>query len=149
MPLSEYLPGRQAPHGSISDLRYAYLRRMGIMARKRLYDEMIEDLRLAAQQNSTDSSTLTPAEQQLLRELYNFINDPLFFQKDLLRRIRSVCRGPVGSAIRGELIRCLYWDAMNTLRKGTLSQVFSTASAVMQLSGVDLLRSFLHDRHSQ
>ena len=149
MPLSEYLPGRQAPHGSISDLRYAYLRRMGNMARKRLYDEMIEDLRLAAQQNSSDSSTLTPAEQQLLRELYNFINDPLFFQKDLLRRIRSVCRGPVGSAIRGEFIRCLYWDAMNTLRKGTLSQVFSTASAAMQLSGVDVLRSFLHDRHSQ
>jgi glycosyltransferase involved in cell wall biosynthesis len=149
MPLSEYLPGCQAPHCGTSDLRYAYLRRMAIMARKRLYNEMIEDLRLAAQENSTDFSTLAPVERNLLRELFNSINDPLFFQKDMLRRIRSVCRGPVGFAIRGELIRCLYWDTMNTLRKGTLSQVFSTASAAMQLSGIGVLRSFLHDRKSQ
>jgi glycosyltransferase involved in cell wall biosynthesis len=148
MPLSEYLPGGQAPIGRSSDLRYAYLRRMGIMTRKRLYDEMIEDLRLAVREGSTDFSTLTPAERKLLRELFNSINDPLFFQKDVLRKIRSACSGPVGSAIRGELVRCLYWDAMNALRKGTLSQVFSTASAAMQLSGIGVLRSFLHDRKS-
>jgi glycosyltransferase involved in cell wall biosynthesis len=149
MPLSEYLPGCQAPRGRTSDLRYAYLRRMGIMARKRLYDEMIEDLRLAAQENSADFSMLEPKERHLLRELFNSINDPLFLQKDVLRRIRSACRGPVGSAIRGELIRCLYWDAMNTLRKGTFSQVLSTARAAGRLSGVDVLRSFLHDGKSQ
>jgi len=149
MPLSEYLPGGQAPDGKTSNLRYAYLRRMGIMARKRLYDEMIEDLRLAAQENSTDFSTLAPTERDLLHELYNSVNDPLFFQTDLLRRMRSACRGSVGSAIRGELIRCLYWDTLNTLRKGTLSQVFSNASAAMQLSGIGVLRSFLHDWKSQ
>ncbi len=149
MPLSEYLPGRQAPHCGTSDLRYAYLRRMAIMARKRLYNEMIEDLRLAVQENSTDFSTLAPVERNLLRELFNSINDPLFFQKDVLRRIRSACRGPVGFAIRGEFIRCLYWATMNTLRKGALSQVFSTASAAMQLSGIGVLRSFLHDRKSR
>jgi glycosyltransferase involved in cell wall biosynthesis len=149
MPLREYLPGSQAPNRNASDPRYAYLRRMGIMARKRLYDEMIEDLRLAAQENSTHFSTLAPRERDLLHELYNSINDPLFFQKDVLRRIRSVCRGPVGSAIRSELIRCLYWDAMNTLRKGTFSQVFSTASVAMQLCGIGVLRSFLLDRKSQ
>jgi glycosyltransferase involved in cell wall biosynthesis len=148
MPLSEYLPGRQPPSGGTSDLRYAYLRRMAIMARKRLYDEMIEDFRLAAQENSTDFSALAPLERNLLRELFNSINDPFFFQKDILRRIRAVCDGPVGSAIRGELIRCLYWDAINTLRKGRFSQAFSTASAAMQLSGVGVLRSFLHDLKS-
>ena len=148
MPLSEYLPGRQPPGGGTSDLRYAYLRRMAIMARKRLYDEMIEDFRLAAQENSTDFSALAPLERNLLRELFNSINDPFFFQKDILRRIRAVCDGPVGSAIRGELIRCLYWDAINTLRKGRFSQAFSTASAAMQLSGVGVLRSFLHDLKS-
>jgi glycosyltransferase involved in cell wall biosynthesis len=146
MPLREYLPGSQAPCSGTVDLRYAYLRRMGIMARKRLYDEMIEDLRLAAQNTSTDPPMLEPAERNLLRELFSSINDPLFFQKGMLRRIRSVCRGPVGSAIRVELIRCLYWNAISALRKGTLSQVFSAASAAMQLSGVDVLRSILHDR---
>jgi hypothetical protein len=149
MPLSEYLPRGQAPSGRISDLRYAYLRRMGIMARKRLYDEMIEDLRLAAQENSTDFSTLATKERHLLRELFNSINDPLFLEKDMLLRIRSACRGPAGSAIRGELIRCLYWDARSTLQKGTLSQAFSIAAAAIQLSGIDVLRSFLHDRKSQ
>src|SRR5262249_3826869 len=149
MPLCEYLPGRQGAYGRPSDLRYAYLRRMAIMARKRLYDEMIEDLRLATQENSSDFSTLASREQHLLRELFNFINDPLFFQKDVLRRIRSVCRGPVGSAIRGELIRCLYWDLIHTVRKGTLSQSFSTASAAMQLSGIGVFRSFLHNWKSQ
>jgi glycosyltransferase involved in cell wall biosynthesis len=148
MPLSEYLPGRQSPSGGTSELRYAYLQRMAIMARKRLYDEMIEDLRLAAQENSTDFSALVPLERNLLRELFNSINDPIFFQKDILRRIRAVSDGPVGSAIRGELIRCLYWDMINTLRKGRFSQAFSTASAAMQLSGVGVLRSFLHDLKS-
>jgi glycosyltransferase involved in cell wall biosynthesis len=150
LPLSEYLPGGQPPAGGTSDLRYAYLRRMGIMARKRLYDEMIEDLRFTAQENSADFSTLAPKERDLLRELFNSIIDPRFWEKDVLRRIRSACRGPVGSAIRGELIRCLYWDARNTfLRKGTLSEVFKAASAAMQLFGIDVLRTFLHERKSQ
>ena len=149
MPLSEYLSGPQTPSGRTANLRYAYLQRMAIMARKRLYDEMIEDLGLAAQEISLDLSTLAPVERNLLHELFNSINDPVFFQKDVLRRIRSACRGPVGFAIRAELIRCLYWDTMNTLRKGAVSQAFSTASAAMQLSGIGVLRSLLHDRKSQ
>ena len=148
MPLSEYLTGHHVSHFGTSDLRYAYLQRMAIMARKRLYNEMIEDLQSATQENSTTFSRLSSVERNLLHELFKSINDPVFFQKDVLQRIRSACRGPVGSAIRGEFIRCLYWDARNALRRGTLSQLFSTASAGMHLSGIDVLRSFLHDRKS-
>jgi glycosyltransferase involved in cell wall biosynthesis len=149
MPLIEYLPAGQASNGKFSDSRYAYLRRMGIMTRKRLYDEMIEDLRLATQGDPTGFSTLAPAERELLRDLFISINDPLFFQKDILRKIRSASRGPVGSAIRGELIRCLYWDATNALRRRVFSQVFSSVSAAMRLSGIGVLRSFLYDWKSQ
>jgi len=149
MPLSEYLPGHPTPDYTISNLRYAYLRRVAIMARKRLYKEMIEDLRSATQVNPTDFSTLTPAERNLLRELFNSINDPRFFQKDLLLSIRSACRGPAGFAVRGELIRCLYWDTMNALRGANLARAFGAASAAMYLSGVGVLRSFVRDRNAQ
>ena len=136
MPLSEYLPGHPTPDCTISDLRYAYLRRMAIMARKRLYNEMIEDLRSATQVNPTDFSTLTPVERKLLRDLFNFINDPLFFQRDVLLRIRSACTGPAGFAVRGELIRCLYWDTMNALRGADLARAFGAASSAMYLSRI-------------
>jgi glycosyltransferase involved in cell wall biosynthesis len=149
MPLSEYLPGHPTLDCTISDLRYAYLRRVAIMARKRLYNEMVEDLRSATQVNPTDFSTLTPVERKLLRDLFNSINDPLFFQKDVLLSIRSACRGPAGFAVRGELIRCLYWDIMNSLRGANLARAFGAASAAMYLSGVGVLRSFFRDRNTQ
>jgi glycosyltransferase involved in cell wall biosynthesis len=148
MPLSEYLPGHRAPSEQASDLRYAYLRRMGIMARKRMYNEMVEDLRLA-QEGSAEVPVLSTAEKQVLQETFKFINDPLFFQKDFLRRIRSVCRAPVGFAIRRELIRCLYWDVIGATRRGNVSEVVGSASAAMQLAGAGVLRSFLNDRKSK
>ena len=147
MALSEYVPGRRILSSKALDLRQAYLRRMGIMARKRLYDEMIEDLRLA-QEDSDKVPVLSAAERQLLHETFKTIDDPLFFQKDLLRRIRSVCYGPVGFAIRLELIRCLYWSAIGATRRGCVSEVVGSASAAMQLAGAGVLRSFLHDRGS-
>jgi glycosyltransferase involved in cell wall biosynthesis len=149
MPLSEYLPGRQTPDCTTLDLRYAYLRRMAIMARKRLYDEMIEDLRSATQENTSDFSTLRPVERSLLRDLFNSINDPLFFEKDVLLRIRSACQGPAGFALRGELIRCLYWDIVNALRTANLSRALGALSATIYLSGVGVLRSFVRDRNTQ
>ncbi|HEY2548898.1 MAG TPA: glycosyltransferase family 2 protein [Candidatus Acidoferrum sp.] len=147
MPLSEYLPEGHVSGGKALDLRYAYLRRMGIMARKRLYDEMIEDLRLA-QESSDQARVLSTAEEQLLRETFNFINDPLFFKKDLLRRIRSVCPGSLGFAIRRELIRCLYWSAVGAGRRRNVSGVAISASAAMQLAGIGVLRLFFRDRKS-
>jgi glycosyltransferase involved in cell wall biosynthesis len=147
LPLSDYLPGRPACNSKAFDRRLAYLRRMAVMARKRLYDEMIEDLQLA-QEDAARVSALSSAERHLLHETFNAITDPIFFQKDLLRRIRSVCRSPLGFTIRRELIRCLYWNAIGGIRTRNWSQMFGAASAVMQLAGAGVVRSFLHDRTS-
>jgi glycosyltransferase involved in cell wall biosynthesis len=147
MTISEYMPGRPAPGGETFGLRLAYFRRMGIMARKRLYDEMIEDLRLT-QENSVGNAALSSAERQLLHQTYNSINDPQFFQKDLLQRIRSVCRGPVGFAIRRELIRCLYWSAVGAVRRRAVPELIESVSAAMRLTDAGVLRSVLRDRRT-
>jgi hypothetical protein len=110
---------------------------------------MIEDLRSATQENTSDFSTLRPVERSLLRDLFNSINDPLFFEKDVLLRIRSACQGPAGFALRGELIRCLYWDIVNALRTANLSRALGALSATIYLSGVGVLRSFVRDRNTQ
>jgi len=146
LPLSDYLPGRPASNSNAFDRRLAYLRRMAVMARKRLYDEMIEDLRLAQEDTARVPAALSSAERHLLHETFNAITDPLFFQKDLLRRIRSACRGPIGFAIRRELIRSMYWDAVGDMQRGDWSQMFGTASAAMQLIGAGVVKSFLDDR---
>jgi glycosyltransferase involved in cell wall biosynthesis len=144
VPISEYMPGRPSPGTEASALRLAYLRRMGIMARKRLYDEMIEDLRLT-QENSAGNVVLSSAERQLLHETYDSINDPRFFRKDLLQRIRSVCREPVGLAIRREFVRSLYWSAAGAVRRRNIAELIESVSAAMRLTGADVLRSIFRD----
>jgi glycosyltransferase involved in cell wall biosynthesis len=145
MPLSEYLPSFQTGDGQTCDTRHAYLRRMTIMARKRLYDEMIEDLALA-QQDTVTKCVLSTAERYLLYELFHYKNDPLLFMKFLVRRIRSVCRGPVGTAFRCEFVRCLYWRAIAGARRGDYADVFSALSAALHLSGIGVLRSLLRGK---
>jgi len=147
MPLSEYLPSREAADGEGLDTRHAYLRRMGIMARKRMYQEMFEDLRLA-QEDTGKAPSLSTADRKVLRETYSSIHDPVFFQKECLRGIRSACNSRTGFAIRRELILFFYWDAISAFRRRKFSEVMGSLSAVMQLGSPGVLLSFLGDRRS-
>jgi glycosyltransferase involved in cell wall biosynthesis len=145
IPITEYLPGRSGSNGEALDLCHAYLQRMGIMARKRLYAEMFEDLKLAQQQVG-EGASLSPADRELLRQTYSSIWDPFFFGKEIQCKIRSVCTTRLGFAIRREFIMFFYWDAIAAIRRRKFSQVIDDASAAMQLAGPGVLRSFLDHR---
>jgi glycosyltransferase involved in cell wall biosynthesis len=145
LPLSTYVPDSGANVGRMVDLRLAYLQRMAIMARKHLYDEMIEDLCLAQQELGAEP-ILSSSERDLLHQMFHYRTDPLMFQKDLLRKIRSVCQGQVGIAVRREFVRCLFWRAAAEARVGDVTGMLDAVSAALRLSEIGLLRSLLRDR---
>jgi glycosyltransferase involved in cell wall biosynthesis len=142
MSLSEYLPGYPADVDVRPlDLRRAYLQRMAIMARKRLLDEMIEDLRLA-QQTPEANQPFSSSERAMLRNVFCFQEAPSLIQTDLLRRIRSVCSGKVGAAIRREYVHGLYWRAHKTFSDAEYRETLEAVLAAVRLSDARLLLSF-------
>jgi glycosyltransferase involved in cell wall biosynthesis len=141
MSVGEYLPGNP-PDNRVrpSDLRRAYLQRMVIMARKRLIDEMIEDLCLS---QTAAASDLSAAERDMLREVFCLQEEPSLIRDELLKQIRSVCFGKIGAAIRREFIRGLYWRAAKTMKDAEYRETFRATLAAIRLLDFRVLASFL------
>jgi GT2 family glycosyltransferase len=139
--LTEYLPGNPSgAHTRPSDLRRAYLQRMVIMARKRLIDEMIEDLHFAQEVAEPD---LSAAEGAMLRQVFSLQEKPSLVQQELLVRIRSACRGKTGAAIRREFIHGLYWRAVKAVKDAEYREAFLAFLAAIRLLDLRVLSLFL------
>jgi glycosyltransferase involved in cell wall biosynthesis len=137
LPLSDYLPKSPASKvGQTLDTRRAYLERMVIMAKKMLYDEMLDDLK-SALASSTDERPLSTPEREMLHRLASYTSgDPLIMGPDLIARIRSISPGGLGLAIRVEMARGLIWRAHSAGRAREFRESAHLARAASRLCGV-------------
>ncbi len=97
--LGEYVPRRvDGERETLVDRRRAYLQRMAIMASKGLYDEMLDDLRLALAEES-DHRPLSSRERAIVLQCAN-AGEEIFSQARVIRTIRTLCWGRVGREVR-------------------------------------------------
>lgn len=142
LPLAVYLPGcLQTQIDNAILQRRAYLQRMVVMGKKGLYREMLADLR-AVLATSSAKSPLSSAECEMLQRLAGATSgDPLLSAPDILDSLRSVCRGPLGSAIRREICRAFAWRANHARGKHEYRETVDLIRAVCKLCGsAELLR---------
>jgi glycosyltransferase involved in cell wall biosynthesis len=143
--LSDYLPrSADGQPPAIIDQRFAYLQRMTIMISRGMYDEMLEDLRLAME-HATDNRALSQAERAMLKRAasYPWPGDAFFEQFKYSRRIRALCAGQVGREIRLVLGRGLLWRAANATRSKNYTFARKAIAAAFRLLGLwGLLENF-------
>ncbi|MEE8201944.1 MAG: glycosyltransferase [Candidatus Acidoferrales bacterium] len=138
LPLREYLPRGGGRGGAeTSDQRRAYLQRMAVMGANGLYEEMQEDLR-AAIAEPVEGGPLSAAEGEILLRLAHHmpLSEGPLFQFRLMRRIRSLCRNPIGQTIQGQLARGLYQRARKAWASKAYGEGLKAARAGLQLGGV-------------
>jgi glycosyltransferase involved in cell wall biosynthesis len=139
--LSDYLPRSvdwQAP--ALTDRRRALLQRMTIMMARGMYDEALEDLRLAMDDLSK-GRTLSLTEREMLwrSASYGVYGDVIFQQPEYACRVRALCTGEVGQEVLLELARGLYWQAAHEMRSKKYKnarEVFTVAFRLLGFWGV-------------
>jgi glycosyltransferase involved in cell wall biosynthesis len=139
--LRDYLPRDAARTGlTPADTRLAYFERMAVMASEGLYDEMVEDLKLAIA-SLPEETALSKAELATLRRTRDFWRpgDEVFTQPKYLRAVRKLCIGPNGREVQGELGRLCYWRTLYDLSQREFRHALESAWAtwrVLGLSGI-------------
>jgi hypothetical protein len=113
---------------------------MTIMMARGMYDEALEDLRLAMDDPSK-GRTLSPTEREMLwrSASYGMYEDVIFQQPEYACRVRALCTGEVGQEVLLELARGLYWRAtyeMRSKKYKNAREVFTVAFRLLGFWGV-------------
>ena len=135
--LREYLPGGASrTELSPMDARRAYLQRATIMASKGMYEEMLEDLKLAVA-SPPPGAPLSDAEVSILWRAigYTWLGDELYTHPKFMLAVREICSGTTGRQVRGELGRAIYWRVLDAWHRGEFRRAMEAARADYRLLG--------------
>jgi glycosyltransferase involved in cell wall biosynthesis len=135
--LREYLPGGSSRTAlGPTDARCAYLERMTIMVSKGLYEEMVEDLKLALAA-VPEGVPLSSVEVGVLRRAirYTWPGDEIYTQPKCLGAVRVLSTGPMGREVRAELGRALYWRVLDACKHRKFRHALEAARASFKLLG--------------
>ena len=134
LPLASYLPAGTGDPLSPASARTALIQRASIMARKKLWDQALQDLQAVA--GGEHQSALNDAERKCLRRalLSKYGCDEGLTTPQIKADLKQLAdTGPLGRALVRSLGRSLVWHFRTKLMAGQLTQAMSYAALFSRL----------------